>query len=338
MAMIESQGEVCDQRYVFRTGDLGQARDFLNAFGFTFEVARRERRGLDLCVDSEDLASTSVIYMQRGAHAELTQQEGSRACGDYWIVLPVRETMQAAVAGDSMVLGPGRGFVSSPNRRFSLKTMGRGATFNIGFTEAALRRRLAGLLGDEPPGPLEFASTIDLANGVGHGLARHVRHIMGDFVSGRSIFVDPVMARSLEDAMICQLLLAHPHTFSQRLARLDCGIAPRDMRRATEFIEAHLDLPVTIGDIAEASGIAGRTLFKHFQAVRGVSPMRYMRDRRFQKARQALLRAEVGMSVTGIAVQSGFSHLGRFAVEYRKRFGETPSETLLRRLHGRSPS
>jgi AraC-like DNA-binding protein len=59
--------------------------------------------------------------------------------------------------------------------------------------------------------------------------------------------------------------------------------------------------------------------------------MRYIRNARFQRARKALLRAEPGEGITAIAARSGFAHLGRFSVEYRQRFGESPSETLKRR-------
>jgi AraC-like DNA-binding protein len=106
--------------------------------------------------------------------------------------------------------------------------------------------------------------------------------------------------------------------------------SPRGVRRAALYIDAHLDGPLTIGAVAAAAGLAGRTLHKHFQN-RGLSPMRYVRERRFIEVRQALLNAAPDDSVTGIATRWGFSHLGRFAVEYRKRYGETPSQTLRRR-------
>lgn len=49
-------------------------------------------------------------------------------------------------------------------------------------------------------------------------------------------------------------------------------------------------------------------------------------------ARYALLKADRHHeSVTGIALKNGFTELGRFAVRYRQMFGESPSETLLRR-------
>ena len=70
---------------------------------------------------------------------------------------------------------------------------------------------------------------------------------------------------------------------------------------------------------------------KHFRDSKGVSPMRYLCDARFEKVREALARAQPGDSVTTIAMSWGFSHLGRFSVEYRRRFGESPSDTLKRR-------
>jgi AraC-like DNA-binding protein len=52
------------------------------------------------------------------------------------------------------------------------------------------------------------------------------------------------------------------------------------------------------------------------------------------KVRNALLRAEPDDSVTVIAMACGFTHMSRFALEYRRRFGERPSDTL-RRVGGR---
>jgi len=62
--------------------------------------------------------------------------------------------------------------------------------------------------------------------------------------------------------------------------------------------------------------------------------MRYLRNARFAKVRDALLRAEPEESVTVIAMACGFTHMSRFAVEYRHRFGERPSDTLRRQRRG----
>jgi len=68
------------------------------------------------------------------------------------------------------------------------------------------------------------------------------------------------------------------------------------------FINCHLEDPLTIRLVAAAAGLAGRTLHKHFR-TRGISPMRYVRERRFSGVRQALLSAAPHDSVTAIALQ-----------------------------------
>jgi transcriptional regulator GlxA family with amidase domain len=122
--------------------------------------------------------------------------------------------------------------------------------------------------------------------------------------------------------------MSHPHTYSDALQRRESTILPRDVRRAVDYIEANLEQAVTVADLVNVTGVAGRTLFMHFKEFRGVSPMRYLRNVRLRQVRDALLCAEPGASITEIALKSGFTHLGRFSVAYRHHFGETPSETL----------
>jgi transcriptional regulator GlxA family with amidase domain len=54
--------------------------------------------------------------------------------------------------------------------------------------------------------------------------------------------------------------------------------------------------------------------------------MRYLRDRRLDRARSEILR-QPAAHITEIAAECGFTHLGRFAEQYRERFGESPSRT-----------
>ena len=77
--------------------------------------------------------------------------------------------------------------------------------------------------------------------------------------------------------------------------------------------------------------MAGRTLFKHFQAFKGIGPMGYLRRIRMDRVREALAAAESGETVTDIALRWNFHELGRFAGAYRRLYGEPPSATLRRR-------
>jgi transcriptional regulator GlxA family with amidase domain len=136
--------------------------------------------------------------------------------------------------------------------------------------------------------------------------------------------------RAFEEFVLTGLLLSHPHNYAEALRRLEKPVAPRDVKRAIDFMEANLDSAIGLGEIVAASGVAGRTLLKHFREFKGVSPMRYLRNARLERVR-AELRGTPGASVTDIAMGWGFTHMGRFSIEYRKRFGESPSVTAGRR-------
>ncbi len=77
---------------------------------------------------------------------------------------------------------------------------------------------------------------------------------------------------------------------------------------------------------AEASE---RTLHRQFRQAMGVTPWAYLRGLRLAAARRAL-SAHTDGPITSIAFSVGYTHLSRFAREYRERFGEPPSETRRR--------
>jgi AraC-like DNA-binding protein len=102
--------------------------------------------------------------------------------------------------------------------------------------------------------------------------------------------------------------------------------------RAEAWIDTHLTEALSVEDVASAFGISTRTLRLAFRRVRGCSPLRAIIFRRLDRVRAALAAAAPGTTVTDIATGCGFFELGRFAVRYRQRFGEKPSETLARNL------
>lgn len=102
------------------------------------------------------------------------------------------------------------------------------------------------------------------------------------------------------------------------------------VRRAEAYIETHWNEPITIASIARATAASARSIFYHFKAGRGQSPMSFVKQVRLEHAKEMLESSGVNRSVTKIAVDCGFGNLGHFAGDYFKRFGERPSETLKR--------
>jgi transcriptional regulator GlxA family with amidase domain len=109
------------------------------------------------------------------------------------------------------------------------------------------------------------------------------------------------------------------------------------VERAETLALADLDQPLHISALCRALAVSERTLRKAFHRTHGVPPCRHLRMLRLSQARHALLSADGNLvTVTEIATGFGFVELGRFSVEYRKVFGESPSQTLSRAAHCRT--
>jgi AraC-like DNA-binding protein len=90
----------------------------------------------------------------------------------------------------------------------------------------------------------------------------------------------------------------------------------------------HCSEPLTTADIAEAVGVSVRSLQEAFQHHLGINPMAYLRAARMRRIHADLLAGGEGISVTEVALRWGVTHAGRFAQEYRRMFGQAPSQTL----------
>lgn len=101
--------------------------------------------------------------------------------------------------------------------------------------------------------------------------------------------------------------------------------------RGTQFMEAHLHEDVYLHAIAVAVGASERSLRYTFQDLAGVSPMRYLKLLRLSHACRTLAASDASRrSVKSVAINCGLHDLSRFALAYRRAFGELPYDTLLR--------
>ena len=107
-------------------------------------------------------------------------------------------------------------------------------------------------------------------------------------------------------------------------------LLPQHVKRALAYMRANMAERITLAGLASESGASERTLLKQFQRFVGLPPLGFLRRLRLNVARGELTSAENNDSISDIATRCGFSHLGRFATEYRRLFGETPSTTRQR--------
>ena len=103
---------------------------------------------------------------------------------------------------------------------------------------------------------------------------------------------------------------------------------PPSLQHALGWLKLRLDQPIVLDDLAAAAGVRPRTLEAHFKLHLGTTPMSWVRRTRLARAHQQLLASRDDANVTEIANANGFTELGRFAAQYRRQFGELPSQTL----------
>ena len=105
----------------------------------------------------------------------------------------------------------------------------------------------------------------------------------------------------------------------------------RCVSRACEYMDGHAHEALCLEEIARVACVSPRTLEVSFRRIHQQTPLTYLRTLRLDRVRQALQESALQCqpaSVTGLALQHGFVHMGRFAAYYKQRFGCAPSATL----------
>ena len=169
---------------------------------------------------------------------------------------------------------------------------------------------------DRDPARIELHETLGSSDPLIRALAFSLLEEMesGDL---HHAYVDEIV-RLLLLRMLC---LHSDVTLSESVARL--SLAPFRLRRALEFIEANLNQPVGVADIAAASGISPYHFSRAFRHATGLPPYAYLLERRVAHSKN-LLR-DGNLTLRMIAEESGFSSLSQFSRMFRHCCGSTPT-------------
>ena len=200
----------------------------------------------------------------------------------------------------------------------------------VKIDRAALEDELARLLDGPVRSPVTLAPTLDISSGPGASWLRLVRLLAADAAQPQGLIHHPVAGARLREALIAGLLGAADHPYRDRLERPSpATAAPGVVRRVVEAMRAHPDKPFTVADLAAVAGVSIRCLQESFRRYIGMPPMTYLRQLRLARVHEHLCQADPALhTVTEIAYRYGFTHMGRFAAQYRTRYGVPPHQTL----------
>ncbi len=156
-------------------------------------------------------------------------------------------------------------------------------------------------------------------------MVEHLRQVAADPAAG------DLVAATSADYLVATVLDTMPTTVAIEPTAADRRDAhPDAVRRALAYLESHLRDDLSVADIATASSVTVRALQLAFRRHLDTTPLAHLRRLRLDAARQQLRAAGPGNSttVTAVAYDWGFTHPGRFAVAYKRTYGEHPSRTL----------
>jgi AraC-like DNA-binding protein len=190
---------------------------------------------------------------------------------------------------------------------------------------SAVERHVERSTGRPVLAPVRFSLGMDMSTPAAQAWSRGLRYLRDEIVNASPSLADPTAVRHLEQLMLGGLLAAQRHNY-----RDDAAVRPavsRTVRQACSLINDRIGEQLSASDVADALQVSLRALQDGFRRDLQTSMSAYIRDRRLDRAHRAL--GEVGStSVTEVACDLGITHLGRFSVQYKARFGQSPSETL----------
>ncbi len=177
---------------------------------------------------------------------------------------------------------------------------------------------------------LHFADSVTLDNGIGAHGAATLRYVVSSLDKNPTLLESRLIASSFE-TLLTDIILALPHSFyDELLGPAKKLAAPDKVIRAEEYMEANAHLPITLTEVISHVGCSKKAFYSNFRRYREYSPHDFLIDRRLRLAHERLSNPDSSDTVTSIAYDSGFSHMGRFSQAYYKRYGVKPSDTLRR--------
>ena len=272
------------------------------------------------------LSDISINYLLYGAEASVNVERL-----DFFLIeIPLSGISETQYGKVKVTTNMGSGVVAGPYQQFSTRWNAECSKLLIKINRLALERHLSMMLGQDLQRPLDFRVGLDLYSPASASLWNMVQWLVAELENGQSLLnIAPLGYSQYEQMLMWVLLNAQPNNYSAELASRKPTVAPHYVHYVEDYVNEHSAETITLSQLVDVSGVSGRTLLEGFRRYKGTSPMKYLKSVRMERVHKELKSADPSRHrVTEIALAWGFTQLGKFSVEYKQRFGESPSDTL----------
>jgi AraC-like DNA-binding protein len=310
------------------SADLDQIRRVLNRFYYPVSVGVPDgSNGVALDIDLIQLGPLTVGRLTFGGPMTLE----TFGLDGYHVTLPMVGQVRTRQGHHEVTAGPETAALFRPGNAVHSRHDAHSTELAIKIEQGPLEAELSGLLGRPVHGPIDLPPSMSLVRGPGRSWSRLVHLVRDELDQTASLIHHPLIADQLRHSVMSGLLLSVPHRYHEELTAPALPGPPRAVRRVLDTIHDEPERPFSVTDLAEIGGMSVRSLQEGFRRHVGCAPMTYLQQVRLGRAHETLRHADPSrITVSAVAHRWGFAHLGRFASAYRRRFGQSPSETLRR--------
>lgn len=332
--MADPKDAPLSRHRVLATRDVEEARHVVADMYLDHDLMARSAGPLDMTLNAVEGKHFTLGYLCYGAPTTLSMPP----TGDsYHINLTTTGATRGSRSDDSRATtaAGSSGCVLRPDLATTVHWTPDAAQFVLKVSRASLESHLSDLLGRQVDSVVDFDFALDLSTPRGASLLSSVEFLTRELNRPGGLADMPLAREQLEAFVISQLIMTVPNSYRDELTGPVAPARVGRLKPVIEHIEANLAEGLTPQELAKVGSMSVRTLHETFKKAFDVSPMEYVRVKRLELVRAELLRnRDPQLRVTDLATSFGFFHLGRFAQQYRERYGETPSMTVRRHAAG----
>jgi AraC family transcriptional regulator len=250
---------------------------------------------------------------------EAPYQAQFAAVKDHLIILhldgPVGVSRALGRSQSHRVVGPGGLFILPGGLDFGVRLEGHLESLHL-YLRHDIIVEVANDFGVKDADRAELAPRLGVRDPMIEQLALNIRDAMTHRDPSAPMYIDYV-AR----LMGAHLLRKHSTAAGDSAAAMG-GLTRAQVERAIDYMESNLCEPLTLADVAKASGLSPSHFARRFKSATGAPPHQYLMAMRVERAKRLLMKRE---PIAEIALACGFTHQEHLTRIFRRLTGVTPA-------------
>ncbi|HEY4174459.1 MAG TPA: helix-turn-helix domain-containing protein [Rhodopila sp.] len=229
--------------------------------------------------------------------------------------------------GESLTMEGTDGAILAPPSCGPLLCSAGSSLIGIMIAEGDFRREASTVLQGSSPARLGATRKVDLSHNSGRVFLDTLHMVQADLDSAQACRNNRSIRLMFDRLIVYSLLhLVGGEALEQTVGGRS-GLAPRHIKRAEEYIKAHMAEPLDNDLLAKVAQVSPRSLYRGFIHFRGMTPARYVQELRLDQAHRLLTAENRQSDIRTIAEQSGFRSYASFWRSYVRKFGAPPSKS-----------